>query len=55
MFTIAFSARGVWTFTSKRLDGSETRLRVKTPCKRVEDGRSLVEKPSSLKCVEDEL
>ena len=43
------------TFASKRLVGSKTRLLRETPCKPVDDGRSLVTMMTSEKCVEDEL
>ena len=43
------------TFASKRLVGSKTRLLRETPCKPVDDGRSLVTMITSEKCVEDEL
>ena len=40
---------------SKRQVGSKTRLLWKTPCKLIEDERSLVAAISSGKCVVDEL
>ena len=43
------------TFSSKRLVGSKTRLLRETPCKFIEDERSLVAAISRGKCVEDEL
>ena len=43
------------TYASKRLAGSKTRLLWETPCKLIEDERSLVAAMSSEKCVEDEL
>ena len=43
------------TFASKRLVGSKTRLLRETPCKFIEDERSLVATMSRGKCVEDEL
>ena len=42
-------------FALKRQVGSKTRLLWKTPCKLIEDERSLVAAISSEKCVEDEL
>ncbi len=42
-------------FASKRQVGSKTRLLWKTPCKLIEDERSLVTAISIGKCVEDEL
>ena len=42
-------------FASKRQVGSKTRLLWETPCKLIEDERSLVAAISSGKCVEDEL
>ena len=42
-------------FASKRQVGSKTRLLWETPCKLIEDERSLVAAISSEKCVEDEL
>ena len=43
------------TFASMRQVESKTRLLWKTPCKLIEDERSLVVAKSSGKCVEDEL
>ena len=42
-------------FASKRQAGSKTRLLWETPCKLIEDERSLVAAISRGKCVEDEL
>ena len=50
----SFDREGL-TFSSKRLVGSKTRLLRETPCKFIEDERSLVAAITRGKCVEDEL